>query len=391
MINRLQKGTSRRARNGAHWRCEEPVVVLESDDWGMTRDAIEGKGLEEYGSARIRGEEKTETLRDLEHIYNVLESYQFMEGRPTTFVANFITANPDYEAIKASGYKEYHEIPIGEMPELREKWQEGVQRRVFHAQYHGRLHFWYEHWLKDLQDDFLISRKMLDMELNGGITLFEEYGNRYHSEYVNWVDGSVRPPEELLEWVKTGHDYFVELFGFKSLSTVSPHYVFSQHATRVFSQLGIKYLQATHLQNTVDSDGNVIDTQYPLGYQSQHGVTFLARNVNFNPRPKMEHHHMEPALKQILQRFDDKVPAVVDTHRINFVASWGRSGSDQLGELLEKLKPYNPLVLSSVELGEAINNNGVFHDIWTNEERRLTPIDPPWRKALRSAHRVIEK
>src|SRR5512143_659503 len=113
----------------AHWRCAEPVLVIESDDWGLERRASSER-LKAFGEPGERADEEMETADDLRRLFDVLERHRDATGRRAAFSANFIVANPDHGAIARDRYDVYHEIPIDARVDLQSAYREGVERGV---------------------------------------------------------------------------------------------------------------------------------------------------------------------------------------------------------------------------------------------------------------------
>lgn len=183
----------------AHWRCAEPVIIFESDDWGFNPKACASL-LKKYGTPSPWAEEQLETGEDLEALYQILEEYRDSNGRPACFVANFIVRTPDYYKIQRHRYEMYTDIPIFHaVPErLIEKWREGLTRKVFIPSYHVRSRFCPDRWLEDLRTDVLGARDLAACQCLGGLSLLEGQGWRYHSEYLDWQTGKQNPFQELL-------------------------------------------------------------------------------------------------------------------------------------------------------------------------------------------------
>ncbi|MCC7450192.1 MAG: hypothetical protein IT324_22430 [Anaerolineae bacterium] len=374
-----------RLRNVAHWRCQEPVLIFESDDWGFERKASSAV-LKQFGTPGERADEALETPEDLDKLYRVLETYQDPTGRPACFVANFITANPDFDAIAASRFSAYHDLPIGltSAPALQQKWQEGLARKTFYPQYHGRSHIWPELWLQDVRADVPGARALFDARCNLGLSLLQEYPRRYHSEYINWSSGQLLTDNALLAWVRTGMDYFKQAFGYTSVSTIAPHYLFTNQTCQVWRQLGIHYVQGTNDRAIWRSKPMAHSDNYlrhTLGEKSPTGLCFLTRTVRFEPRLTRTDQDVKHAVQLIDYRLCDHLPIIVDTHRINFTGSHRDNGLSELAMLLDVIRKYHPYILTSVELGQAIQQNGMYQDIWTGEVRRLTPLETPLRRA----------
>src|SRR5688572_24133417 len=226
MMSNFSSRVLQRLRHWANWRCKELVVVFESDDWGLERKACADL-LQPFGEPSEWAYEQTESENDLEKLYKVLENYQDEDQRHPCFTANFVTANPDFEKIRQAGFTEYYDISISENKKLKSKWLQGLDRRLFYPQYHARSHFWTAAWLQDLRENVPGSRNLFNQTCHGGLSLLKEEGWRYHSEYIFWKTAEQMQREQLLGWLSTGLGFFQDCFGFASLSTIAPNYIFT--------------------------------------------------------------------------------------------------------------------------------------------------------------------
>ena len=80
----------------------------------------------------MRADEQTETPEDLTRLYEVLGRYSDTAGRTACFTANFVIANPDFEAIGRDRFTTYYEAPISRTEQWERAWLEGIERRVFY-------------------------------------------------------------------------------------------------------------------------------------------------------------------------------------------------------------------------------------------------------------------
>jgi hypothetical protein len=372
----------------AGWRCYEPVIVFESDDWGLIRRRC-SEFISTFAEPGERADEELETEEDLANLYQVLERHRDTSGRAACFTANFIVANPDFEAIARDQFNVYYEEPIGQMAGLREHWIEGLRRRVFFPQYHGRSHFWEEAWLRDLREGIPGAREMFDRRYHGGISLLKGADWRYHSEYVYWATGEKRSSNRLDTWLKGGLEFFRDVFGFFPASSIAPHYILTVDLASAWHAAGGEFLQAMNNRIVRDPEGHVKNVRHIFGERSATGPLMLGRNVKFEPRPLRPHQGIAASIEQIKDRFANHLPAVVDTHRMNYTGRFRKSGLQDLDKLLDAVKPYRPLFLTTSELGEAMTKNGRYQDIWTGEQRSLKPLDRPWRKRWRGRRRPV--
>lgn len=369
------------------WRCREPVLVIESDDWGMMRRPCV-EWLAPFGVPSEWSGERLETPDDLAQLYDVLGRYRDAHGRPACLTANFIVANPDFDAMVADGFSRYIDAPLRPSASLVPHWRNGLERQVFIPQYHGRAHIWPGSWVRDLQADEPGARELCAHHANGGLSLLTGQGWRYHSEYIDWNHGECWTDEALDEWIREGLGYFQKLFGFDSCSTIAPHYLLPPRVLPLLAKAGVRYLQGAGYRICRSRNGRRFEIGHILGERSAVNpqMVYLTRTVKFDPRPQRPNHGVDRAIPAIRQLWAHGVPAILDCHRINFCGPWRDEALTALDELLSALMPMQPMFLTTVELGEAIAHRGIFHDIFTaDHSRHLTPLDPPWRRTLRRA------
>ena len=379
----LRRRALRRLYHWSQWRCLEPVVVFESDDWGLARQPC-SEFLRTYGEPSGWAEEQLETPEDLAGLYEVLENHRDTGGRPACFTPNFIVGNPDFEAISRDRFTHYYDIPIGQDERLKKKWLEGMERKVFYPQYHGRTHFWPEAWLRDLRDSVPGAREMFNERYHGGIALLKKHGWRYHAEYTDWKTGEQRGDDELRDWLKVGTDYFQQLFGFFPRSTIASHFVLTPEIARAWHAIGGQFFQGAGYRIVRLSDGRMHVVTHALGERSPEGLLLTRRTAKFEPRFEKSSYDVAGALREVELCFRSNIPVIIDTHRINYTGRWRQDSLRSLDSFLCGLQKYKPRFLTSVELGEAIDQNGHYRDVWTGEARSLTSLETPWRKMLRA-------
>jgi hypothetical protein len=326
--------------------------------------------------------EQSEAPEDLDVLYDVLSRFRDAHERHACFTANFVVANPDFQAIAEDGFAHYCETPISTEADLVPKWREGMERRLFCPEYHARRHMWAERWLEDLRSDVPGARRLLQNRCAGGLALIKGQGWRYHSEYLDWQTGEGMPPDILRSHLSESLAVFKSVFGHAPRSTIAPHYIFPDAAVPVWRELGFRYIQGARYRICRDPAGAQRVMSHIPG-QHLHGMLCQGRSVKFEPRPTRPMHGLAHGLRAVEQCFANHIPAVLDTHRINYAGPWRDGSLRQLKDLLAGIARHTPLFLTSAELGEAISTGGDFYDIWTREHRRLTPLLPVCRSAAR--------
>lgn len=369
-------------RRYAHWRCRENIVLFESDDWGLLRKN-QSENLKKYGEPKIWAEEESETVEDLEQINNLLESFRDQNSRPCCFTAYFIVANPDFNKISESGFKQYFDTSIEYLHELKSAWLACYNNKTFFPQYHGRFHQNWTKWLDDLQDNSNHARIFFENENAPGISLNKGSGEYYKSEYYDYQKSPTSTIPHLNSWIKTGLQYFKNTFGYHASITVAPHYIYNSSVAETWKFSGLKYIQGNNYHLLVSKNQKDIIISRALGEKNRQGTLLLGRNINFEPASGISSRNSAQCVKQIKNLFRLNIPAIVDTHRINYTGRFKNDGLKQLKTLVSQCNDEKPLFLTSLELGQAIENNGVYRDSWTGKEKRLTPCNSILQKITR--------
>ena len=305
----LVQRVERTAQDHAQWRCTEPVLVFESDDWGLDRRASSER-LKAFGKPGPRADEELETAEDLRRLFDVLDGHRDVTGRPAVFTANVVVTNPDYDAIARDRYEVYHENPISSREDLRAARREGVARGVFCAELHGRCHFSISAWMADLRSNVAGARALCSEHRHGGLSLLEGQSQRYHTEYISWRTG-VEPDEEaLIAELKDSLDILEEVFGRRPTSTIAPHYVFSSRIEKAWRKAGLRFVQGGQYQvlRGRASEYGSVTVSHALGERSPTGLLYLSRFVRFEPRPERPHQGIASALAGIRSCFEQGIP-----------------------------------------------------------------------------------
>lgn len=382
----LRKKISTRLRINSHQRFKEPVLVIESDDWGMLRHSGRFDEVAHIGKLKKWAYDDLESTEDLDDLYKVLGTYSDRFDHPFKITANFIVENPDFEKTIAANYKQLYTTPITQSPSL-EKWKQGRDQGVFWPQYHGRFHFNFTSILEGIQKPDSTERALFNAGFHGGLNNLEGSDWNDHSEYVQWKKSKELPIGDLKDWISKGLDIFEEVFGFKSQSVIAPHYVFTPNTAEAFRLSGLKYIQGGNHQYFPSPGGQMNTRKFPLGSNYYKGLTMLCRNVKFEPARGKAEWDVDAAYQACLTSFKKGVPAVLDSHRINYSGRMKEEGLQKLNSLLNMLEKHKPVVLSSDELGEAIAGNGKFISNTSKKEFSLSPLGTKVPKAI--ANKIV--
>lgn len=349
------------------WRTKRKIVVLESDDWGSIRmpsGDVFNKFLSKGFSLSDSVYNKLDTLEsddDLYRLYEVLESYRDSSGKNPVITGNVVVGNPDFEKIKQSDFNEYYYEPVSRTFERypgREKalslWLEGAKKGIFHPQYHSREHVNVTRWMDALRRK---SPEIMFSFENG--TTFSGEGDYNFMEVLDY-----NSPDEidvLIQSLQGGLDLFEEIFGFRSKSFIPPCYTWDSNIEKSMAEGGVKFIQGIIIQSIpTGSFGNYKKKYHFLGSRNSFGQYFLVRNCFFEPSLINRNDPVGECLRRISIAFRWNKPAIIGSHRINYMGSLNKKNRTDnlylLNELLSSIIKIWPDVefMSSDRLGELI-------------------------------------
>lgn len=356
------------------YKTKRKIVIIESDDWGnagvsshVLYDKLLSLGLPLQRSLY----DKFDTLAsssDLELLFDVLTKYHDMNGKSPIITANTVVANPDYEKIRKHNFEKYYFEPFtqtlsrfsSEHQNSFMTWKEGIASGIFFPQFHGREHLNEALWMNELRKG------------EGSLTRLA-FDNRVHGVFSDDAILRARSRETLYFQSKDeltainnalseGLDMFEQIFGYRSRSFIAPRYVWNRVNEEILSRNGVCFLQGqqTQLIPHLNKDSKHKRLRY-TGQRNTFGQTYLTRNAFFEP--VSNENATEECLHRIDKAFTAKIPAIISTHRINFMGHLdpNNRGNNlrKLDTLLSSITKKWPEVefMSSVELGELIVKN----------------------------------
>lgn len=309
------------------------LVIFESDDWGAIRtpsrvalEAMQARGYLSTGSVYSR--DALETGDDLERLFDVLSSFRGGDGKPAVLTANTVVANPDFQAIEESDFSTYHyewtTVTCGRnaaTENVPERWREGMAEGVYRPQFHGREHLQHRRWLARLRSNDEASRFCFGLRSTSS-----GKGDYSFMEALEWDHASEikLQSEELID----GLNIFQSIFGYRSKSFIAPCYTWDPALNKTLSEHGISWLQGTRMQRApAGKSGKYKYFRHWFGKENQHGQRYNVRNVHFEPIMMPSVDVVNRALAQIDIAFRMRKPAVICTHRVNYIGSIDPSNS----------------------------------------------------------------
>jgi hypothetical protein len=274
-----------------------------------------------------------------------------------------ILANPDFEKIRAEGFNRYHYKPVQktltaykERADVADLWLKGSKDRCFIPQLHGREHVQWWRWLKTLRQGSKEALEAFQYSMCGVPLAASKEGISFYGPIYLHPSVLEDAGVDIEDMVVEGTELFEQLFGFRSISTVAPNVTWSEENERIWAACGIRFIQGGPTQMAPSPKGSRRRRHY-LGEQNRFGQRYIIRNCTFEPIREPGVQVWRRCLKEIELAFAMNKPAVICSHRMNFIG-WidpenRRRNLDQLRLLFEAIcmKYKKVYFLSTPELG----------------------------------------
>lgn len=337
-------------RNSAGWATDKKIVVIESDDWGSIRTASKRayKAMLDGGD-RIDSDPFTmnDSLAgedDLELLFGVLSGYKDLNGAHPVLTVNCAVANPDFDRIRESGYQEYFYEHFTETLKRYPKhsrsfslWKEGMKNGIFHPQLHCREHVNIVKWMGDLKSGNENLRLAFDNRMISGANSFSSDNPFAYMDAFNYRDPIYN--RLIKEILYDASRSFEQTFGYKSKSFIPPCCVWSDTLEDGLEMTGAEYIQGDIYQKYPHGSnyGDFKKIRHSMGDRSKAGLIYMVRNCFFEPSFDINEDHVDICLAQIASAFRMHKPAVIGSHRMNYIGFINEKNRDTNLLLLDRL------------------------------------------------------
>jgi hypothetical protein len=370
------KDIKRRLINLPGWHTKRKFVVIDSDDWG----SIGMPSIEVYNNLKDSGfkiennpylkYDALESEDDLISLLEVLKSFKDKNGRNPVITANIVVANPDFERIQNSGYEKYfYELftdSYKRYPRHEKSFElmkQGVNEQIFFPQFHAREHLNISYWMKSLQNGH-------PQILTGFKNNYYILDNATHPDIIHSCTSAHYPKSEsesmeIEGYIKDGLRIFDEIFGFRSRSFTGTGHIWSSRIENMLKQEGVRYIKGLIVQREPKvGTGNFRSKYHYTGQRNKFGQIHIVRNSFFEPGLTNEKNKcVSDCLDRISIAFSSGKPAVISTHRINYMGfifeDFRNENLQLLKQLLTQLLKKYPDIefLNSDELGTLIDSS----------------------------------
>lgn len=309
------------------------LVVIESDDWGSIRMPSREvfRELQKAGDSPEKdpflSNDSLESEQDLENLYSVLNSVTGKDGRPAVITANFAVANPDFDRIdREKGIYHYEEIQKTYQryypdSDIYGTIQNGIEMGVFFPQLHCREHMNVNRWMQALKNG---KQDVLTAYANHMIGIGASFAQDNVFGYMDAFNTICSSDEELAQIVRDAASMFEKMFGFQSETFVASCFVWNRALEKELSQLGIRGIQSACWQNDPVGQGGAYKLKRRIhftGEKTPFGQYYTVRNCSFEPAYKNDPQACaQHCLREIEKSFSDRKPAIITSHRLNFIS-----------------------------------------------------------------------
>jgi hypothetical protein len=365
-----KKSITRFLSNLPGWRTNKKIIVIESDDWGSSRfpnlETVEifknrGYNVDKCGFSRY---DCLETNDDLDSMIQLLQRVKDKFNKKICITLLCNTSNPNYELIKESNFNHYYGEIFSDTikndfkrKEIINLLKKGKKLGFLEMQYHGREHLNVNRWMRALQQNqpetlFAFENKVCGQSPSYMPDLKYSFRAAYDLEKV---EDLVCQRERLL----AGIEEFNELYGYYPSYFVAPDGPFHKNHEIEIGKANIAYIGMQKIQRMPMGNGKFIHRFHWLGKNLTSGLCIITRNVIFEPMSVISG-NIELVMNDIAIAFTLNKPAIISSHRANYVEGIDKNnrekGLEKLELLLESIIKRWPDVefMSSSELGMKI-------------------------------------
>jgi hypothetical protein len=361
MLRTLLSPLYRTLINIPGWKTKKKIVIFESDDWGSIRmpslqvfkELTEtGFDLSSKDFLRYNINDTLATSDDLNKLFEVLSSFTDSNKRPAVFTAVSVVANPDFQKIQDSEFTQYFYEPFTETLKNNKGcensfnvWEEGIASNIFVPEFHGREHLNVKNWMNALSSNNQES-----------LTAFNKGFWSYNPNQSTSKTGSFQAAFDLMEMgdlpfqeqiIEDGIELFKKIFKKSPLLFTPSNGIMSSKLEKTLHANGIKLINAAYIQNEPLGNDSYKRKFYYQGKKNNLEQIYITRNCTFEPSYNFSD-SVTDCLYQIETAFKYHKPAIISSHRVNYIGNLNLKNRDNglkyLTILLKSIKSKWPEV-----------------------------------------------
>jgi len=332
--------------NALGWRTNRKLFLIESDDWGAIRMPSR-KTYNQLISDNIAVDksyfdknDSLESTSDLQNLYEVLSSFKDIRGNNACITAFSVVANPDFEKIIHNQKSTYLYEPVTETYKRHshtsgsfELFLEGASKRLLYPQFHGREHLHTIRWIEAINSSSLKEQISFENQAFIGASKTDDlfqYPLGYMAAF-NWLN--INETKLQNEIIKDGLKLFKHVFGFESISFMASQTIWSDEINPALMDNGVRLQIGQQYAPKGNNKTKLINKTW--GSKSESGLIHWRRNCQFEPSSDQNYDWVNRTLQEIEIAFRWGKPAVINSHRVNYIGSIFPENRDQS---IKKLK-----------------------------------------------------
>lgn len=317
------------------------IIVFQSDDWGSERmankstyDFLKKSTILEIDKCPFSRFDTIENNYDINRIANSLLKFKDRNNNSPNFTINTCVTNPDFNSIKNDGFNKYSYVTLSKTYDRNKcgdvinSLVEGERNGIFDIQYHGRQHFHVGEYMNLIKTSTLI--KYL-FDLNIYAISFEnskEIKTPYLATYFPFKN--YNRTNDFLQ----GLSIFYDTFKKNPESFIAPVYIWNDEIEKEASKNYIKSIQGLYYR--IDYEDKITGVK-KYRYRNKYRILNTYRNCFFEPSLSKNYNWIDNCLFEISNAFYYNKPAIISTHRLNYVSGINSTNADENLELLERL------------------------------------------------------
>lgn len=310
-------------------KINHPILVIESDDWGSLRmpsDEIYANLKDANVNLGLPGEEyynqydTLESSEDINALFNLLVDFTDINERTVNFTPLFLMANPNFQEIRDSNFTEYSYLNLKQSYDFWNKGsvidliRKGIDLGFFLPQFHGREHLNVDVWMRALQQNHDVARLAFDSHVWSHIN-DHNFGIFYQAAFDLESKADLKSQAHILD---SGLTMFKQNFGYQASYFVPPNGPLSNYHLELLSTRGIRLISSDLIQKEPVGHGKFTRNLHFSGVKNKFGQKYVRRNCFFEPVAGNKD-WVDSCLYQISKAIEYKRPAIVSTHRVNYM------------------------------------------------------------------------
>ncbi len=355
------------------WRTKRKMVVFESDDWGAIRmPDIQTQRILVANGIRVDKNyftlnDTVESAGDIESLADLLSGYKDHNGKSPVFTTLHIMGNPDFDKIEEGNFTKYYWHSLNDTYEtyqsdskrMYELWMDGIQNGFFYPSFHGREHLNVSRWMKGLRKNLPITKMAFKLKLTG---IQPELSGEERGEYQAAFDiEDLSEVPQINKILLEGLQAFEAYFGYGASFFVPPNGFFPKQSFNTLAKNNVRFINTKKISKVPNGDGTYSYEFRKLGEVSEHNLIYLTRNVYFEPSAiGRSNNWVDKCMKDMSIAFTWGKPAIISTHRVNYISGLNSLNRDRglkhLDDLLKRMLKKWPDIefFTSSELGDHI-------------------------------------